>query len=109
MKIKLTLNLLYLLCIVGFSSCKKCYECSLDAWCATCTQGQTTRSFCSTDFFTVTDYKAELAIARQNSFCTETFIGADKKEICNKGIIGKTLLEADKESLEFEGYTCTLK
>lgn len=61
--------------LMGFYSCKKCYEC-------TCT---------NTDVLLG---------------CT---LEGERIEICDKGLIGKSVLTARILDKEAEGYTCTVK
>ena len=93
------------------ASCKKCYECSIQHYCATCIDNSTkdVSTFCSRNYSSVDQYKSDLLFERNFSNCTERADANDVKEICNKGFVGKSILEGDKQSLEFDGYTCTLK
>ena len=94
--------------IMGSSACKRCYECSRELYCATCnydTLGNTI-TICSNAYSSTDEWEADLY---QYSGCVRRSNGNEVKEICAKGWFGRTLLIADKEDLEFKGYTCTVK
>ncbi|MEX1188169.1 MAG: hypothetical protein WED33_02860 [Bacteroidia bacterium] len=69
------LTLVILAIVLGFSSCKKCYEC-------TCTNPDVLLG-CSVE--------------------------GEKIELCDKGLVGKSVLTARILDKEQEGYTCTVK
>ena len=95
------------LALLTTSSCKRCYECSLDQFCATCQDDNgLSVVICSRNFASMQEYEYEL---NNYSNCSRRSDGQETKEICAKGWFGKTLLVADKEDLEWQGYTCTVK
>jgi hypothetical protein len=94
-----------------FSSCKKCYECSRNHFCTVCvdnTSGLTTTT-CSRSFTSDSEYRSARPFTTSTRTCQERGDGTEDKRICNRGLIGKTVLEADKFDLQEQGYFCTLR
>ena len=97
--------LLLLLITVAFVSCKKCYTCSLDVECNTCTYSNMVVDICDNDFADRADYDSTVAAYESGGFECLANSFTESDNMCKKG--SKSALEVWKESKMALGYTCT--
>jgi hypothetical protein len=98
--------------LIFFQSCKKCYQCTKPVVCSDCNRDSTAQNatICSEFYSSDFDYQSAVQnYVNQGFECLERAGGAERKEICERGLLGKALLLAEKTDLEFRGYTCSLK